>query len=49
VRPEEKTVMVFTLGEDNRYGRPEMYSGESVIKTRLFNGLEIELEGVFKE
>lgn len=49
VRPEEKTVMVFTLGSDNRYGRPEIYSGTDVIRTRLFDGLAIEVDGVFKE
>jgi len=28
IRPEEMTVMVFELGEDNKYGRPDIYSKE---------------------
>lgn len=49
VRPEEKTVMVFTLGEDKKYGRPQMYSGDNEVKVRIFDDLTIDLKMIFKE
>lgn len=48
VYPDEKMIVVNTLGENGKYGRPEMYSEENVIKVGIFEDLEIELSDVFK-
>ncbi len=45
--PEEKTVMVFTLGENGRYGRPEIYSEDDDVKVGIFEDLSIDLKTVF--
>jgi len=47
IRPEERTVMVFTLGENKKYGRPEIYSHKDNLKSRIFADLEIDLNDVF--
>ena len=47
VEPELKMVSVFTLQENNRYGRPEFYTEEGKIKVSIFNDLEINLKDVF--
>jgi len=49
VRPDEQTVAVFKLGSDNRYGRPEMYTGEDKIKVGIFDMLVIDLQDIFRE
>lgn len=46
IRPDEKTVMVFTLGKDKKYGRPEMYSHKDTVKSSIFTELKIELHEV---
>ncbi|GAV25944.1 hypothetical protein ciss_18770 [Carboxydothermus islandicus] len=48
IEPESKIVSVFTLQENKRYGRPEIYTGEDVIKVSIFEDLKIELKHVFK-
>lgn len=47
IHPEEKTVMVFTLGKNKLYGRPEIYAAEDKIKVELLKGLTIDLNEVF--
>lgn len=47
IRPEERTVMVFTLGENKKYGRPETYSHNDILKSSIFAGLEIILKDIF--
>ncbi|CAA7599764.1 Restriction endonuclease type II-like [Acididesulfobacillus acetoxydans] len=47
VEPENKLISVFTLQENNRYGRPEVYSEEDQIKVNLFPELTIDLKSVF--
>ena len=47
VDPDEKIVTVFTLQDDGRYGRPEMYTEEDKIKVSIFTELEINLDLVF--
>ncbi|MEQ6359427.1 Uma2 family endonuclease [Thermoanaerobacter thermohydrosulfuricus] len=47
VEPELKIVSVFTLQENNRYGRPEVYTEEDKIKVSIFENLEISLKDVF--
>ena len=47
VHPEEKTVMVFSLGKDKLYGRPKNYSANDKIKVGVLKGLTIDLNDVF--
>lgn len=47
VEPELKIVSVFTLQENNRYGRPEVYTEEDKIKVSIFEDLVINLKDVF--
>jgi Uma2 family endonuclease len=47
VEPEEKIISVFTLQEDNRYGRPESYTEMNQIKLCAFPDLIIDLASVF--
>jgi Uma2 family endonuclease len=48
IRPEENTVTIFKLDSANKYGRPEVYSDEDIIKVGIFeNQLEINLKEVF--
>lgn len=47
VHPTDKTVMVFKLGENKEYGRPEIYGEEDKINVGIFE-LKIGLEMVFK-
>ncbi|MDI3547573.1 MAG: hypothetical protein PWR10_1225 [Halanaerobiales bacterium] len=49
VRPQEKTVTVFKLGKDKKYGRPDVYSAEDEIKVGIFEDLSIKLAEVFGE
>ncbi len=47
VEPDQKLVSVFLLQENERYGRPEMYTDEDRIKVSIFQELEIDLRSVF--
>jgi Uma2 family endonuclease len=49
VDPAAKTVVVFILGNDGRYGRPEVYTEEDSLPVGLLEGLVIELGQVFKD
>jgi Uma2 family endonuclease len=49
VDPAARTVMVFRQAEVCRFGRPEIYSEEDTITVGTFEGLSVELRGVFKE
>lgn len=40
-------IEIFTLGENKQFGRPDIYTGEDVIKDKLFAGLEVDLKVVF--
>jgi Uma2 family endonuclease len=48
VEPEGKTVMVFTLQEDGRYGRPQMYTEDDTITVNTIPDLHVDLKRVFK-
>jgi len=48
VEPDQKLVSVFTLQTNGRYGRPEMYTDEDIIKVSIFSDLEIDLKPVFE-
>lgn len=49
VHPEEQTVMVFKIGEDGMYGKPERYAGDDKISVPFFGDLVVDLKGVFTE
>ncbi len=49
VYPEGKTVMVFTLQQQGRYGRPEVYSDKDAVTPVIFGDLSIELSSVFSD
>ncbi len=49
VHPIDNIVMVFKLGKNKKYGKPEVYTEEDKIKTTILDGLEIELKKVFQE
>lgn len=46
VTPEAKTVMVFLLDQDTRYGRPAVYGGEEKLPVSVLPGLELDLSVV---
>ena len=47
--PANKTLTAFILGDDGTYARGVVYAGKDVLKTSLFEGLEIKMEEVFEE
>ena len=47
--PANKTLIAFILGDDGTYARGVVYAGTDVLKTALFEGLEIKMEEVFEE
>jgi Uma2 family endonuclease len=48
IRPDENTVSVFKLDQTHKYGRPEIYDNEGIIKVGIFEDqLEINLNEVF--
>jgi Uma2 family endonuclease len=47
VEPDAKIISVFVLGDDNRYGRPEIYSDEYTITVSTFDEITIDLKTVF--
>lgn len=48
VHPTDKTVMVFKIAENNKYGRPEIYSENSLIKVGIFESFTVNLKEVFE-
>ncbi|MCX6582083.1 MAG: Uma2 family endonuclease [Candidatus Aminicenantes bacterium] len=49
VSPDDKTVEVFILGENGKYGRPEYYTEEKIIPCFTLEGLSINLAEIFVE
>jgi Uma2 family endonuclease len=47
VEPDGKIVNVFTLQENKRYGRPDLYTETDKIKVSIFPDLIIDLNAVF--
>jgi Uma2 family endonuclease len=47
VEPNGKIVTVFILGDNGRYGRPEVYSEDNEIQVNVFKDLKINLKPVF--
>jgi len=49
VQPIDNIILVFKLGKNKMYGKPEVYTEEDKIKTAILEGLEIDLSKVFQE
>jgi len=49
VDPAGGTVMIFCLGADGRYGRPQVYTDEDSAPVGIFEDLIIDLKAVFAE
>lgn len=49
VDPAVNTVMVFRQTDEQRFGRPEIYSEEDRIEVGIFEELAIDLVSVFRE
>ncbi|MCO5387567.1 Uma2 family endonuclease [Desulfosporosinus sp.] len=47
VEPDGKYINVFTLQEDNRYGRPEAYTEEDKVQLSVFTDFIVDLKPVF--
>lgn len=47
VHPVDKTAMVFKIGENGKYGRPETYAEEDQVKVGIFDDLVVDLKTVF--
>lgn len=47
VEPEYKTVSIFTLQKNGRYGRPDIYSEDDIVDVKTFSELKINLKPVF--
>lgn len=48
VHPNDKTVMVFTLGDNKSYGKPKIYTEEDKLTVGIFEELVIDLKEVFR-
>ena len=49
IYPIDNIVQLFKLNKKKMYGKPDVYTKEDKIKTPILEGLEVELELVFKE
>jgi Uma2 family endonuclease len=49
IHPAEESLMVFTLGVDGKYGRPQGYGRGDLAASTVLEGLELNLEEVFGE
>lgn len=49
IHSAEESLMVFALGEDGRYGRPQNYGREDKAVSSVLEGLEVDLGEVFAE
>ncbi len=45
--PTDQTVMVYRAGQNNEYSKAEVFTEDDRLSSRLFTGLEIELEEIF--
>ena len=48
VHPEGKTVLVYQMFEDRKYGRPRIYTGDDRLVAGIFPDLEINLQEIFR-
>ncbi len=48
IHPIDNTVMVFTLGEDNEYGKPIILAEDGQLNSRIITDVKIDLKKVFE-
>ncbi|WP_268234915.1 Uma2 family endonuclease [Anaerosalibacter bizertensis] len=48
ISPQNKTVQIFNLNEDDFYSEPIIYSKEDIIKSVIFKDLIIKLSDIFE-
>ncbi|HWQ43107.1 MAG TPA: Uma2 family endonuclease [Desulfosporosinus sp.] len=48
IHPEGKTVVVYSLGSDGKYGRPNVYTAEDQLAVNILPGLIIDLTDIFQ-
>ena len=46
---EDKAIQVFTMNDEKKYQLAGMYAGDSIAKSMIFNGLQVELSDVFMD
>jgi Uma2 family endonuclease len=49
VDPANRTLTAYILEDAGNYARGVVYAGEDVLKTDLFEGLEVRMEEVFRD
>ena len=49
VHPTDRTVTVFKLGDDGRYGRYEVYDHSEQVTVGIFSDLVLDLNEIFSE
>jgi Uma2 family endonuclease len=49
VDPGNRYIHVYSLGEDGKFGDPFIYIGNSKVRSRILEELEIDLEAIFRE
>ena len=49
IHPGEDSLMIFTLGEDGRYGRPRGFGRGDIVASTVLEGLELAIDEVFAE
>lgn len=49
IYPEQKTVVVFSLNEEGKYGRPDVYSDTDIIMVKNHYSVSIDLAEIFHE
>nr|WP_282432648.1 hypothetical protein [Desulfosporosinus sp. HMP52] len=47
IHPIDNTVMVFTLGKDEQYGKPHIFIEGSQLKSSVFTDLTIDFKQLF--
>ncbi|WP_298199944.1 Uma2 family endonuclease [Desulfosporosinus sp.] len=49
IYPEQKTVVVFKLDKEGKFGRPDIYCETDLIQSEISRSIRIDLSEVFKE
>ena len=49
IYPEPKTVVVFKLGREGKFGRPDIYCETDIIQSEIAKSIQIDLAEIFQE
>jgi Uma2 family endonuclease len=49
IHPAERTLLVYKLGEEGKYGAPERYAGDDRVAVPLLGELVVDLKDIFAE